>query len=92
VQDTARRVRRDVKLSRHAPRGVVTRILPWEGYGFITDEDGRQIYFDRRSVRGGMFDRLDEGTDVRFAEEQGDQGPQATTVAITRRRPDADGR
>jgi cold shock CspA family protein/ribosome-associated translation inhibitor RaiA len=92
VQDTARRVRRDVKLSRYAPRGVVTRILPWEGYGFITDEDGRQIYFDRRSVRGGMFDRLDEGTDVRFAEEQGDQGPQATTVAITRRRPDADGR
>ncbi len=86
VQDAARRVRGDVKLDRSDPRGVVTRLLPWEGYGFITDDAGREIYFDRPSVLAGGFDRLEEGIDVRFDEERGEQGPQASTVAVTRRR------
>ena len=86
VQDAARRLRGDVKLDRSAPRGVVTRLLPWEGYGFITDDNGRELYFDRQSVLAGAFDRLEEGMDVRFTEESGEKGPQASTVAITRRR------
>lgn len=86
VQDAARRVRGDVKLDRSAPRGVVTRLFPWEGYGFITDDNGRELYFDRQSVLAGAFDRLEKGMDVRFAEESGEKGPQASTVAITRRR------
>ncbi len=85
VQDAARRARGDVKLGRSAPRGVVTRLFPWEGYGFITDGDGREIYFDRQSVLG-RFDRLEEGMDVRYAEEQGEKGPQASTVTLSRRR------
>jgi cold shock CspA family protein/ribosome-associated translation inhibitor RaiA len=86
VQDVQRRVRGDVKLDRAAPRGVVTRLLPWEGYGFITDDRGREVYFQRQSVLGSAFDRLEEGMDVRFAEAQGRKGPQATAVAVTRRR------
>jgi cold shock CspA family protein/ribosome-associated translation inhibitor RaiA len=86
VQDAARRIRGDVKLDRFAPRGLVTRIFPWEGYGFITDAHDREIYFDRPSVLGGGFDRLEEGMDVRFAEEPGEKGPQATAVALSRRR------
>jgi cold shock CspA family protein len=86
VQDTVRRIRGDVKLDRHARRGVVTRLFPFEGYGFITDGNGREIYFDRPSVLRGAFDRLEEGADVRFAEESGEKGPQATMVAVTRRR------
>jgi cold shock CspA family protein/ribosome-associated translation inhibitor RaiA len=86
VQDAARRIRGDVKLDRFAPRGVVTRIFPWEGYGFITDAHDREIYFDRPSVLAGGFDRLEEGMDVRFAEEPGEKGPQATAVALSRRR------
>ena len=86
IQDQARKVRGDVKLDRASPRGTVTRLLPWEGYGFIGTADGREIYFDRKSVQHGAFDRLEEGVDVRFVEEPGETGPQATTVAITRRR------
>jgi cold shock CspA family protein/ribosome-associated translation inhibitor RaiA len=86
VQDAARRTRGDVKLDRSAPRGVVTRLFPWEGYGFITDDGGRELYFDRQSVLAGGFDRLEEGMDVRFAEAVGEKGPQASTVAVTRRR------
>jgi cold shock CspA family protein len=60
---------------------VVTRLFPWEGYGFLTSADGREIYFDRRSVLNDAFDRLAEGIQVRYVEESGEQGPQASTVA-----------
>jgi cold shock CspA family protein/ribosome-associated translation inhibitor RaiA len=85
LQDHVRRQRGDVKLPRRAPRGVVTRLFPWEGYGFLTSEDGREIYFDRRSVLTAAFDQLQEGTPVRYVEEAGEQGPQASTVAAVRR-------
>lgn len=81
VQDRVRRVRGDVKLDRRSPRGVVTRLVPWEGYGFITDGEGREIYFHRNAVLEDGFDRIEEGMDVRFAETMGDQGPQASAVA-----------
>jgi cold shock CspA family protein/ribosome-associated translation inhibitor RaiA len=81
LQDYVRRQRGDVKLPRRAPRGVVTRLMKWEGYGFLTAQDGREIYFDRRSVLNDAFDRLEEGTQVRYVEEPGEQGPQASTVA-----------
>ena len=63
-------------------RGRVSRLLPWEGYGFLTTEDGREVYFHRQSVLKGRFDQLEVGTEVRFAEEEGNEGPQASSVAI----------
>ncbi|HEU5303002.1 MAG TPA: HPF/RaiA family ribosome-associated protein [Gemmatimonadales bacterium] len=87
LQDHVRRQRGDVKLPRRAPRAVVTRLFPWEGYGFLTAEDGREIYFDRRSVLNDAFGRLEEGAEVRYVEEAGDHGPQASTVAVAVRAP-----
>ena len=82
VQDRVRRLRGDVKLDRRSPRGVVTKLLPWEGYGFITDGAGREVYFHRNAVRDDGFDRIEEGMDVRFAETTlGEHGPQASAVA-----------
>jgi len=81
LQDQARRTQGRVKLDRAAPRGTITRLLPWDGYGFITAEDGHELYFDRRSVLADGFDRLDEGMEVRYCEEAGERGPQASTVA-----------
>ena len=68
LQDHVRRQRGDVKLPRRAPHGVVTQLFPWEGYGFLTSSDGREIYFDRRSVLNDAFDRLEEGAQVRYVE------------------------
>ena len=86
LQDQVRRRRRDVKLPLRAPRGVVTRLFPWEGYGFLASPDGREIYFDRRSVLNDAFDRLEEGAEVRYVEEPGERGPQASTVAAAGKR------
>src|SRR5205823_4404747 len=43
------------------------------------------IYFHRNSVVGAGFDRLTLGALVRFSEEMGEKGPQASTVKIMKR-------
>jgi cold shock CspA family protein len=55
-----------------------------EGYGFIEASDGREIYFHRNSVLGDGFDDLEVGATVTFNEEQGERGPQASTVRRVR--------
>lgn len=80
LKEFARRQRGNVK--RHAPpsHGQVSRLFPDEGYGIIETRDGREIYFHRNSVLGNGFDKLGIGGEVRFTEEAGDEGPQASTV------------
>ena len=52
-------------------------------YGLIHTSDGREVYFHRNSVLNGGFDQLELGTPVRFAEEMGEEGPQASTVQLS---------
>ena len=79
LMDDARRQRHQVKTPVGSQRGRVTRLE--SDHGFLEAEDGRERYFHRNSVLGG-FERLVLGTTVRFAEEVGDKGPQASTVAV----------
>ena len=51
-------------------------------YGRIQTPDGREIYFHRNSVVNSDFDQLEPGLEVRFSEEPGDEGPQATSVQL----------
>jgi len=80
LEDYVRRRRRKVKEHAESPRAVVARIFPDKGYGFLITPSGDEIYFHANSVLGGAFDKLEVGTEVRFAEEKGDKGPQASTV------------
>lgn len=82
LQDYARRQRGDIKSPTLLPQARVSKILPQEGYGFLTADDGREIYFHKNSVLGRAFPRLRVGTTVRFVEESGEKGPQASTVRI----------
>lgn len=83
LQDYARRVRGDVKQSEKPQTGQVIRLFPDEGFGFLESE-GREIYFHCNSVLAGHFDRLRIGSQVRFAEEMGDKGPQASSLRLVR--------
>jgi cold shock CspA family protein len=80
LQDHARRDRQGTKHHEPAGEGRVGRLLRKEGYGFIETADGREVYFHRNSVVDGEFDALVAGMHVRFAEELGEKGPQATVV------------
>ncbi len=61
-----------------ARRGRVIRLFP--EYGFIEAEDGLEVYFHANAVKKGSFTGLNLGTEVKFGQEQGIEGPQATWV------------
>ena len=63
-------------------RAIVTKIFPEDGYGFIRTINGREIYFHKNSVVNQDFEKLAPGVGVRFFEEDGEKGPQASTVQI----------
>ena len=50
--------------------------------GFIETPDGREVYFHRNAVLNDAFDRLTVGSDVRFVENEGVKGSQASTVRV----------
>ena len=82
LQDQRRRLQGKVKHHEPAPAGTVARIDRSGEFGFIATADGREIYFHRNSVLDNAFARLEPGTHVTFAEEDGEKGPQASTVRL----------
>jgi ribosomal subunit interface protein len=82
VEDFVDRRRGFVRSPAVAPEGTVVRLFSEEGFGFLTASDGREVYFHRNAVDVPGFDKLAVGSRVRFAEEQGLEGPQASTVTL----------
>ncbi len=80
LEDLARLRRADVKAHEPLSHARVVRLVPEAGYGFLETPDGREIYFHSHSVLDGGFPALEVGTEVRFVEEAGEKGPQASTV------------
>jgi len=83
LEDYGRRQRREVK-THETYRAEVVALYPKRGYGFLETPDGRQVYFHRNSVLHGSFGRVKVGSTVAFSEEQGEEGPQASTVRMVR--------
>lgn len=79
LMDYARRMRGDVKTHAEPYADARVKSMHPEGYGFLETPDGRDIYFHENAVLGD-FDHLHIGEPVRFVEESGDRGPQASTV------------
>jgi cold shock CspA family protein len=86
LQDYGRRQRGEVKTREPRPLARVSRLFPKQGYGFLATPDGRELYFHRDSVLYQAFGRLKAGSMVSFAEEQGEKGPQASTVRLSPRK------
>jgi cold shock CspA family protein len=80
LEDYSRQMQRKINSHESTPIARVAKIFPESGYGFITTSKGRELYFHRNSVVEPGFDRLQVGTEVRFDEEMGEQGPQATSI------------
>jgi cold shock CspA family protein/ribosome-associated translation inhibitor RaiA len=86
LEDYARCRRQDVKVHEAMPHGRVSRLFPHENFGFLETPEGREVYFHGQSVVHDVFKQLQVGTEVTFVEKQGEKGPQASTVRMTRRR------
>ncbi len=82
LQNFSSKQRGDVKTHSVPAHGKVSEMVPHQDYGRILTPEGRDIYFHRNSVVNGDFDSLEIGSEVRFDEAPGDDGPQASTVHL----------
>jgi ribosomal subunit interface protein len=82
LEDFARKHDQRLKVHAPPPHGRIVELTPEEDRGRIETPDGRLIYFHRHSVVGADFDALTIGAEVRFHEEAGERGPQASTVHV----------
>ena len=73
--------------SKHHPTtesGEVVRLFYDDGYGFIQTSDNREVYFSQDSVNKSGWETVDVGSKVRFTEAEGDKGPYAISVTVSR--------
>ncbi len=63
--------------------GKIKKLVRERGFGFINDNDGREVFFHQSSVADARFDALAEEQEVEFEVEKSPKGPRAVNVRIT---------
>lgn len=61
-------------------RGKVKWFNEKKGYGFITVEDGRDVFVHFKEIQGTGYKTLEEGQEVEFDITTGPKGDLATNV------------
>jgi CspA family cold shock protein len=63
---------------------VATGVVQWfnseKGYGFISQEDGPDVFVHFSAISGSGYRNLEENQKVEFDITQGQKGPQAANV------------
>ena len=63
-------------------KGTVKWFNNQKGYGFITDEDGKDVFVHFSGLNMEGFKTLEENQAVEFDVSEGAKGPQATNVTV----------
>ena len=61
-------------------KGTVKWFNAEKGYGFITGEDGNDVFVHFSAIQADGYKTLEEGQEVEFEVVQGAKGPQAANV------------
>ncbi|MCL2522589.1 MAG: cold-shock protein [Erysipelotrichales bacterium] len=61
-------------------KGTVKWFDSEKGYGFITSEDGKDVFVHYSAISTDGFKTLNEKDQVEFQVEEGNRGPQAKNV------------
>ena len=62
------------------PNGNVKWFDNSKGYGFISSENGRDVFVHHSAIQGEGYKSLDEGQSVQFEVTKGPKGDQAVNV------------
>ncbi len=62
------------------PKGVIKWFNEKKGYGFISNEEGGDVFVHYTGIQGDGFRTLNEGDRVEFEIETSDKGPRAVAV------------
>jgi CspA family cold shock protein len=65
-----------------AHTGKIKKIVRDRGFGFISDTDGREVFFHQSGLVGAQFDSLKEEQKVEFEIENSPKGPRAVSISI----------
>lgn len=65
--------------------GTIKKLVRERGFGFISDTDGREVFFHQSSLVEVKFDTLSEGQQVEFDVEKSPKGPRAINVRIAQK-------
>jgi CspA family cold shock protein len=63
-------------------QGTVKFFNNEKGYGFISREDGEDVFVHYSNIAGDGYKSLDEGQQVEFDVAQGKKGPEAQNVRV----------
>ena len=61
-------------------QGTVKWFNESKGYGFITADEGKDVFVHYSAIQGEGFKTLNEGQKVSFEIVNGEKGPQASNV------------
>jgi CspA family cold shock protein len=64
--------------------GKIKKLVGERGFGFISDTDGREIFFHQSSLIDVKFSDLTEGQEVEFEVEKTAKGSAAVNVRIVK--------
>ena len=64
--------------------GKIKRLVRERGFGFISDTDGREVFFHQSSIVEAKFDSLSEEQKVEFDVENSPRGPRAINVHLAK--------
>jgi cold shock CspA family protein len=83
LEKLVERQRKEVKTHpQNEIMGFIEKLFRDDEYGFIRSLEGQEIYFHKNSSLHGEWERLEVGTGVRYTEEQGEKGLQASSIEI----------
>jgi len=63
-------------------KGTVKWFNESKGFGFLSREDGDDVFVHYSSIQSSGFKKLDEGQSVEFEVQDGPKGPQALNVTV----------
>ncbi|MDP3790230.1 MAG: cold shock domain-containing protein [Candidatus Omnitrophota bacterium] len=63
-------------------KGKIKKLVRDRGFGFISDTDGREVFFHQSGLVEGNFAALGDDQAVEFDVENSDKGPRAINVHV----------